>query len=150
MLFEKNKHKIWKIKKQNGPDPKKCTWWLTLINSIYIYTPEYIYYNNSPCSRSPRWSSGNPRMLLVLVREFESRRGEILNLFYKKLKNVSCEYDRLNGWNLTSQAARYIRHVRWTCLFYISFIIWFLWTKPTMWLLILRVLICKNEKGPTA
>ena len=36
-------------------------------------------------------------MLLVLVREFESRLGEILNLFYKKLKNVSCEYDRVNG-----------------------------------------------------
>ena len=57
--------------------------------------------------------------------------------FYKKLKNVSCEYDRLNGWNSNLQAAWYIRHVRWTCLFYISFIIWFLWTKPTIWLLIL-------------
>ena len=29
------------------------------------------------------------------------------------------------------------RNVRWTCLFYISFIIWFLWTKPTIWLLTL-------------
>ena len=29
-------------------------------------------------SRSPRWTSGSPRMLLVLVREFESRRGEVL------------------------------------------------------------------------
>ena len=34
--------------------------------------------------RSPRWTSGSPRMLLVLVREFESRRGEILNLFANK------------------------------------------------------------------
>ena len=41
------------------------------------------------------------------------------NRFYKKLKNVSCEYDRLNGWNSTLQAAWYIRHVR---------IMWFLWT----------------------
>ena len=49
-------------------------------------------------------------------------------LFFKKLKNVNCEYDRLNGWNSTLQAAWYIRHVR---------IIWFLWTKPTIWLLIL-------------
>ena len=47
---------------------------------------------------------------------------------YKKLKNVSCECDRLNGWNSTLQAAWYIRRVR---------IIWFLWTKPTIWLLIL-------------
>ena len=34
--------------------------------------------------------------------------------FYKKLKNVSCEYDRPNGWNSTLQAAWYIRHVRRT------------------------------------
>ena len=50
-------------------------------------------------------------------------------IFYKKLKNVSCEYDRLNVWNSNLQAAWYIRHVR---------IVWFLWTKPTIWLLILR------------
>ena len=32
-------------------------------------------------SRSPRWTMGSPRMLLlVLIREFESRPGEILNL----------------------------------------------------------------------
>ena len=47
--------------------------------------------------------------------------------FYKKL-NVSCEYDRLNGWNSTLHAAWCIRHVRR---------IWFSWTKPTIWLLIL-------------
>ena len=49
-------------------------------------------------------------------------------VFYKKLKNVSCEYDRLNGWNSTLQAAWYIRHVRIICFFL---------TKPTMWLLLL-------------
>ena len=32
-------------------------------------------------------------------------------VFYKKLKNVSCEYDRVNGWNSTLQAAWYIRHL---------------------------------------
>ena len=48
--------------------------------------------------------------------------------FYKKLKNFSCEYNRLNGWNSTLQAAWYIRRVR---------IIWFLWTKHTIWSLIL-------------
>ena len=31
--------------------------------------------------------------------------------FNKKLKNVSCEYDRLNSRNSTLQAAWYIRHV---------------------------------------
>ena len=49
-----------------------------------------------------RWwpSSGNPGILLIIVvlgREFESRRGEILDIFYKKLKNVSCEYYHVNG-----------------------------------------------------
>ena len=38
-------------------------------------------------SRSPRCSRGNPRslpaLIMVLVREFESRRGEILSLFAK-------------------------------------------------------------------
>ena len=53
-------------------------------------------------------------------------------IFYKKLKNVSCEYNRLNGWNSTLQAAWY-RRVR---------IIWFLWTKPTIWLLINIVRAC--------
>ena len=57
----------------------------------------------------------------------------LLFFFYKKLKNVSCEYNRLNGWNTTLQAAWYIRRVR---------IIWFLWTKPTIWLLILSVRAC--------
>ena len=39
-------------------------------------------------------------------------KNEMFNEFYKKLKNVSCEYDCLNGWNSTLQAAWYIRHVR--------------------------------------
>ena len=47
---------------------------------------------------------------------------------YQKLKNDSCEYNRLNGWNSTLQAAWYIRLVRIIC---------FLWTKPTIWFLIL-------------
>ena len=40
------------------------------------------------------------------------QRNRLSNRFYKKLKNVSCEYDRLNGWNSSLQAAWYIRHVR--------------------------------------
>ena len=39
---------------------------------------------------SPRWTSGSPRMLLlVLVREFESRRGDVLKLFAKTKKKGS-------------------------------------------------------------
>ena len=50
-----------------------------------------------------------------------------VELYSKKLKNGSCEYHRLNGWNSTLQAAWYIRHVRIIC---------FLWTKRTIWLII--------------
>ena len=57
-----------------------------------------------------------------------------VQLFHKKMKNASCDSDRLNSWNSILQATWYIRHIRWTCLFYISFIIWCLWTKPTIWL----------------
>ena len=58
----------------------------------------------------------------------ESTIYEVLRrISYKKLKNVRCEYNRLNGWNSTLQAAWYIRRVR---------IIWFLWTKPTIWLIL--------------
>ena len=61
-------------------------------------------------------------------RSKSPRIQKIIKTFNKKLKNVSCEYDRVNGWDSTLQAAWYIRHVR---------IIWFLWTKRTIWLLIL-------------
>ena len=51
------------------------------INMLYTHAG-YLRKHNS---RSLGWSSGNPRMLLlvVLVLEFESRRGEILKLFAK-------------------------------------------------------------------
>ena len=40
-------------------------------------------------------------------------------LFFKKLKNVSCEYDRLNGWNSTFQAAWYFSTFYFLFLYYI-------------------------------
>ena len=46
-------------------------------------------------------------------------------VFHKKSENVSGDCDRLNGWNSTLQAAWYIRHGRWACVFYISFNKWF-------------------------
>ena len=36
---------------------------------------------------SPRWTSGSPRMLLELICEFESRRGEIMSLSAKIKKD---------------------------------------------------------------
>ena len=42
---------------------------------------------------TPRWSSGNPRMLLVLAREFESRRGEISNSFAKTSVGKQAQFD---------------------------------------------------------
>ena len=60
-----------------------------------------------------RWS---PPMLMSLQR-FWVVFFFFITSFYNKLKNVSWEYDRLNGWNSTLQAAWYIRHVRiiWFC-----------------------------------
>ena len=65
-------------------------------------------------------------------------------VFHEKLEHISCEYGRLNGWNSTLQAAWYIRHVRWACLLYVSFIIWCLWTKSTIWSLILNFTILRK------
>ena len=53
---------------------------------------------------------------------------QLLNSFVKSWKMSPVSTTCLNGWNSTLQAAWYIRHVR---------IVWFLWTKPTIWLLIL-------------
>ena len=49
-------------------------------------------------------------------------------IFWESWKTSAVSTASLNGWNSTLQAAWYIRHVR---------IIWFLWIKPTIWLLIL-------------
>ena len=53
-----------------------------LLLIVYMFSQIFLH------CRSPRWTSGNPRMLLlilwmVLVLELESRRGEIVNLFAK-------------------------------------------------------------------
>ena len=58
--------------------------------AVYVHVCHMIANYLYP-ERSPRWTSGNPRMLLVLVREFESRRGEILNKFPKKKKGSTAE-----------------------------------------------------------
>ena len=47
---------------------------------------------------------------VVLILSFTKKK--MVRAFYKKLKNVSCEDNRVNGWNSTLQAAWYIRHVR--------------------------------------
>ena len=51
--------------------------------------------NNLHVSRWPRWSfdSGCPRMLLVLVLEFESRRGDTLKILAKIKKGSTAESD---------------------------------------------------------
>ena len=53
---------------------------MVMLRSIDLGSCEITHYQ----SRSARWTSGSPRMVLVLVRQFESRRGEILNLFANK------------------------------------------------------------------
>ena len=48
-------------------------------------------------------------------------------IFWGSWKTSDVSTACLKGWNSTLQAAWYIKHVR---------TIWFLWTKPTIWLLI--------------
>ena len=62
-----------------------------------------------------------PRSLQSLVSITHRSYSQLtfFNIFtLKKMKNVSCEYDRLNVRNSTLQAAWYIRHVRYC--FYIK------------------------------
>ena len=62
------------------------------------------------------------------------------NLVIHFIKNWKTSAVSTTDWMVETQLCKLrgnIRHVRWTCLFYISFIIWFLWAKPTIWLLIL-------------
>ena len=66
-----------------------------------IVSWRYLNYTNI-YHRSPRWtSSGSPRMLLVLVREFESRRGEILNLIAKIEKGQLLRVPSVGNHNST-------------------------------------------------
>ena len=76
------------------------------------------------------------------VEMFRSCRKSRMYVFYKKSKNVSCEYDRLNGWNSTLQAARGTLDTFVGRFYYMfSFIILCLWTKRTIWLFILSFTI---------
>ena len=52
----------------------------------------------------PTWNKQMERV--PSMRPFRTRS---LFRFYKKVKNVRCEYDRLDSWNSTLQAAWYIR-----------------------------------------
>ena len=73
-------------------------------------------------SRSPRWTSGSPRMLLMLIHEFESRRGEV-SIFFAKIwkdqllaahsvgKHNSTRVERKKNWKLL--AIKNSRHEPW-------------------------------------
>ena len=103
------------------------------------------------CSRSQQRSSPGlrlrltPRLVLILIARvwwishslitsaldniWQSTSHTLLP-FYKKLKNVSCEYNR--EWSKLNFASCVVHQTR----SYNKFV-WFLWTKPTIWLLIL-------------
>ena len=67
--------------------PADIFWCCSTSHPAADLSTENIINSDRP-SRLPRWriNSGIPRILLVLVLEFESRRGEILNLLAKKRK----------------------------------------------------------------
>ena len=69
---------------KNGPcrTALSHSWDKTLGSRVlfFIFFCALRYYS----SCSPWWSSDNLRMLLVLVLEFQSRRGEILSSYWQK------------------------------------------------------------------
>ena len=75
-----------------------------------------IYYNTVSGSenerfwitkRSPRWSSGYPRILLALVLEFDSHRDEILDLLAKmQTKKLSAVESALQRGQAQFDASR--------------------------------------------
>ena len=79
-------------------------------------------YSNLHVKTEPKMHSfwvGNPRYF----KQQHTANKHGYPYFIKKLKNVSCECDRVNGWNSTLQAAWYIRHVRiiWFCGLYVRY-----------------------------
>ena len=73
---------------------------------------------NWPKAMQKSWPLGQ-----VFVKANTRRLQHFTVWFYKKIINVSCESIRLNSWNSNRQTAWRICHVRWACLFYISFTI---------------------------
>ena len=57
--------------------------------------------------------------------------------FLHKIVSRKLLQDRWNGWNSALQAAWHTRHAHWARLCYIPLVVWWLWIKSTMWLLIL-------------
>ena len=91
-----------------------CIFFSTSTNVSFVVTSTiYIYIfliHRTRISPLPPLFHRNEFWLLLC-------RGDTRHFVYfiKSWKNVSCEYDRLNGWNSTLQAAWYIRHVRIVC-----------------------------------
>ena len=75
------------------------------LRSIFHFIPSHSFY---PLVL-PGWLNGNPRML-VLVRESESRRDEILNIFAKKKWRNNC-YER-QAWVRTVRRKKELKSSR--------------------------------------
>ena len=92
---------------------KYCHSWrfsiFLLLNIISVVLTADVYHSNG---RTHSWRFSTSKIYI----------------FRRSWKTSAVSTNCLNGWNSTLQAAWYIRHVR---------IIWCLWTKPTIWWLIL-------------
>ena len=58
------------------------------------------------CLSRARWSSGYPRMLLALVRELKSHRGEIVNSFAQIRKDQLLRAPSVGGRIVTRASRR--------------------------------------------
>ena len=57
--------------------------------------------------------------------------------FYKNIEKRQLWVRPMGGWNSSLQAAWYLRHAHWARLWFVPFVIWCLWIRSTIWMLIL-------------
>ena len=112
------------------PTTSKCIQLNSTYEDCVAVTVSMSTYEGCCCTYDLKHSPSRLLLLLLIVDQLVYRAVLLLchidhpaHAFYevftvKKMKNVSCEYDWLNGWNSTLQATWYIGHVRWACLFY--------------------------------
>ena len=70
-----------------------------------LYNTHRMVMKNRPADSGQHPGESSTYYISFIRTKQRTRANDVF--FYKRMKNVSCEYDRLNGWNSTLQAAWY-------------------------------------------
>ena len=83
------------------------------------------------------WNNRHKVWYIITIIKWCSHFFYICSMIVKKLKNVSCENDRLIGWNSTFfcklRGTSDTRVGRAYSIFHLWYLVWYLWTKPTIY-----------------